>query len=80
LHVKDIDCAFKLIKATSVKKIISFNGAMISSELFYRLKKMHEPFKQLPVNHYPRQFGKPTGNNIKVVVKAGPKQLSYMDI
>lgn len=72
VHVKDIDCAFKLIK-TSVVRQIKFHstGAMISSELLYRLKKMGEPFKQIPVTHYPRKFGKPTGNNFKVVLKAG---------
>jgi glycosyltransferase involved in cell wall biosynthesis len=72
LHVKDIDCAFKLFKASSLKPIkLHSSGAMISAELLYRLKKQHESFKQLPVSHYHRKFGTPTGNNPKVIIKAG---------
>jgi hypothetical protein len=72
LHVKDIDCAFKLFKTSSLKiNQLHSTGAMISAELLYRLKKKHESFKQLPVSHYHRKFGTPTGNNLKVIIKAG---------
>lgn len=72
VHVKDIDCAFKLIQ-TSLVQAIPFRstGAMVSAELLYRLKKQGLPFKQLPVTHYPRQYGAPTGANPKVILKAG---------
>ena len=39
--------------------------------MLYRLKKRGEKMKQLPVDHFPRKFGTPTGNNPKVVIKAG---------
>lgn len=72
LRVKDIDCAFKLLKTDMVKSTpLHTTGAMISSELLYRLKKRGVKFVQLPVKHYPRIYGTPTGNNPKVVVKAG---------
>lgn len=72
VHVKDVDCAFKLIRTDLVHSINFIStGAMINSELLYRLKKMHQPFKQLPVAHYPRTWGKPTGSNPKVLAKAG---------
>lgn len=71
LHVRDIDCAFKLFKTTMVQSLkLESNGAFLSSELLYKLKKKGVQFAQLPVDHLPRQFGKPTGNNPKVVVKA----------
>lgn len=77
LHVKDIDCAFKLFHQSTIKPLsLQSNGAMISTEILYRLKKKHFKFKQLPVNHYPRKFGQPTGNNLKVVVKAGREAFS----
>lgn len=71
LHVRDIDCAFKLIKNEAISdiKLVS-DGAFISSELLYRLKKKGHKFKQLPVDHFPRQYGNPTGSNFKVIVKA----------
>ncbi len=72
LHVKDIDCAFKLIKTKVLQEIpLTSTGAFTSAELLYRLKKSGYRFKQLPVRHYLRQFGKPTGNHPLVIVKAG---------
>lgn len=72
LHVKDIDCAFKLFKREQVQSLhLQSTGAFTSAEMLYRLKKRGEKFRQVPVNHYPRQFGTPTGNHPKVIIKAG---------
>lgn len=71
LHVRDVDCAFKLMKASVVKRMPFIStGAMISSELLYRLKKKGVEIVQLPVSHFPREYGTPTGNNPKVVWRA----------
>jgi glycosyltransferase involved in cell wall biosynthesis len=71
LHVKDIDCAFKLIKTNLLKNLnLNSGSAFTSSEILYRLKKQKIKFKELPVSHYPRQFGQATGANIKVIAKA----------
>lgn len=76
LHVKDIDCAFKLFKNSELKKIaLTSSGAFTSSELLYKLKKERLAFKQLPVSHYQRKYGNPTGANFKVIVKAGLEAL-----
>lgn len=82
VNVKDIDCAFKLIKSEAIKSLsLKSTGAMISAELLYRLKKRGEKFKQLSVTHLPREFGTPTGNNPKVIIKAGYEALKlYIDI
>lgn len=72
LHVKDIDCAFKLLRREVVQAVpLQSTGAFTSAELLYRLKKQGYKFKQLPVDHYPRQYGTPTGNHPKVIIKAG---------
>lgn len=77
VHVKDIDCAFKLFQTDLLKSIkLESNGAFISAELLYKLKKNHVKFKQLPVTHYPRLRGNPTGANFKVIFKAGWDALS----
>jgi len=71
LRVKDIDCAFKLIKTDLLKNLTLNSGsAFTSSEILYRLKKQKIKFKELPVSHYPRKYGQATGANIKVIVKA----------
>lgn len=76
LHVTDIDCAFKLFKRTVLQSVqLDSTGAFTSSELLYKLKKHGVIWKQLPVDHLPRQFGNPTGNNPSVVVKAGLEAL-----
>lgn len=72
LHVKDIDCAFKLFSREVVQPLnLTSIGAMISAEILYKLKKHGVKFKQLPVTHLPRQYGSSTGNNPKVVLRAG---------
>lgn len=72
VHVRDIDCAFKLFRTELIPPLkLQSNGAFISSELLYKLKKNHIKIKELPVTHYPRLRGNPTGANFKVVIKAG---------
>jgi glycosyltransferase involved in cell wall biosynthesis len=76
LHVKDIDCAFKLLKRSVLETVhLESTGAFTSSELLYKLKKHGVRFKQLAVDHLPRQFGNPTGNHPRVIVKAGLEAL-----
>jgi glycosyltransferase involved in cell wall biosynthesis len=76
LHVKDIDCAFKLLKRNIIQKLpLQSTGAFTSAEFLYRLKKQGHRFRQVAVDHYPRQFGKPTGNNPRVIIKAGLEAL-----
>ncbi len=71
VHVKDIDCAFKLLKNEVVKSLkLESDGAFVSSEMLYKLKKNKVKFKQLPVSHYPRKYGSSTGANPLVILKA----------
>ena len=71
LHVKDIDCAFKLIKTDLIKSLDLFSaGAFTSAEYLYKLKKQGIKFVQVPVTHYPRQHGQPTGARLDVIIKA----------
>ncbi|MFZ5376438.1 MAG: glycosyltransferase family 2 protein [Patescibacteria group bacterium] len=71
LHVRDIDCAFKLMKTKVIQKVeLESSGAFTTSELLYKLKKLGLRFQQLPVDHYKRKFGQPTGASPKVIIKA----------
>ncbi len=70
VHVKDIDCAFKLLKAETIKSInLVSSGAFTTSEFLYKLKKKGQKFKQLPVKHQQRLYGNPTGAKLKVIIK-----------
>lgn len=71
IHVKDIDCAFKLIRTNLLKKLqLNSGSAFTSSEILYRLKKAGVKFKEMPVTHYPRRYGQATGADVKVIMKA----------
>ncbi len=72
LWVKDIDCAFKLMKRQSFESIgqIYSSGAMINTEFILKIIKKGYKIKQIGVNHYPRKAGESTGSNFGVIWKA----------
>lgn len=82
LHVKDIDCAFKLIEASSLKQLkLTSGSAFTSAEILYRLKKNGVKFKEIAVNHYPRLYGQATGAKLGVILKACYEALNtYLNI
>lgn len=68
INVRDIDCAFKLIHADELRSIlITTSSAFTSAEILIRLKRQGVKFKQIPVTHFPRQRGKPTGGSLRVI-------------
>jgi len=71
LWVRDIDCAFKLMRREIVNKAnLESNGALISTELLVRAEKLGYKIKQIPVTHYPRLSGQSSGGDIKVILRA----------
>jgi glycosyltransferase involved in cell wall biosynthesis len=78
VHVKDVDCAFKLYR-TEFLQLHSFEtrGAMINAEMLYKLKRDGFTFKQVGVHHLPRLAGKATGANPKVILRAFSELFLY---
>jgi len=71
LNIRDVNCAFKLFRRGVMKKInIESEGAMINAEILAHAKMYGFSIKQIGVCHYPRQWGKQSGANFKVLVKA----------
>lgn len=73
LHVKDIDCAFKLINKKVIDKIPKLEaerGAFISSELLIKAKKSGFKITQIGVHHFARTEGQATGRQLKVIIKS----------
>lgn len=73
LHVKDIDCGFKLISKKVINKIPkleSERGAFISSEFLIKAKKSGFNIVEIPVTHYPRTKGTGTGRQLNVIIKS----------
>lgn len=71
LHVRDIDCAFKLYDTALVRTFdVQSSGAMINTEMLTKLVKLGIPFIEVPVQHLPRLHGKATGANVRVIARA----------
>ena len=73
INVRDVDCAFKLIKKEvidTIPRLESTRGGMISPELLAKAKKSGFKIVEVGVHHYPRKAGKQTGASFKVVLKS----------
>lgn len=71
INVKDVDCAFKLIKKSVIEKIPklkSTRGGMISPELLALIRKDNFKIVEVGVHHYQRKAGEQTGANLKVII------------
>jgi len=71
IHLRDIDCAFKLFRASIFQGMeLRANGATIDLEILARARRRGARILELPVRHYPRRFGSQTGANLKVILRA----------
>lgn len=71
LNVRDMDCAFKLFKRTIFDHIkMESQGALIATEILARAARKGYRITEKGVHHYPRTAGKPTGNNLRVILRA----------
>lgn len=76
LHVRDIDCAFKVFRRELVQKLaLESQGAMISAEILIRLTRSGIRVKEIPVSHLPRLYGSATGAKLSVIVRAFKEML-----
>lgn len=76
LWVKDIDCAFKLIKKSVINSIqLETESALTSAEFLIKAKQKGFTLKQIGVHHYPRTAGQQTGANLKVILRAFKESL-----
>ncbi|MBW2173554.1 MAG: glycosyltransferase family 2 protein [Deltaproteobacteria bacterium] len=71
IEVRDINCAFKLVRKTTLDSItLHSSGALISTELLVRATFSGASIRQMGVSHRPRMFGRQTGGNPQVILKA----------
>jgi glycosyltransferase involved in cell wall biosynthesis len=72
LNVRDMSCAFKLLRRDQLQAIgpLESHGALVSAELLVKLQRVGARIKEVPVSHYPRPAGVPTGANPAVVLRA----------
>jgi putative flippase GtrA len=71
VHVRDIDCAFKLLHTKFLHDYpLETRGAMINAELLYKLTQAGCNYREIGIPHYPRQGGRATGARPRVILRA----------
>src|SRR5713101_6065181 len=68
---RDVDCAFKLFRRGVWQSMtVHARGATFSAEFLIKARRLGFHVKELPVSHFPRTAGSPTGARLDVIVKA----------
>jgi glycosyltransferase involved in cell wall biosynthesis len=71
LPVRDVDCAFKLIRRDLLRSLdLTADGAMISTELVVRSVRAGARIEERDVEHLPRVAGRQSGLSPRVVARA----------
>jgi hypothetical protein len=69
--VRDLDCAFKLFRREIVDQLrLTATGAAINAEIMAQIVRRNVRLCELPVRHYPRYHGAPTGAALRVILRA----------
>jgi glycosyltransferase involved in cell wall biosynthesis len=78
VHVRDVDCAFKLYPSSFFRKnILETRGAMINTEILYKFIRAGNTYTQVGVRHLPRHGGRATGAKLSVIMRAFRELLVY---
>lgn len=71
VHMRDIDCAFKLFRGDLLRGIeLSAPGALINTEIQAKARQQRASVQQVGVHHYPRVVGSASGGNPRVILRA----------
>lgn len=71
VHVRDLNCAFKLIPKKILDAIqLESTGALINAEMYGRAIRKGFGIKEVGVHHYPRTAGVQTGAHLSVILRA----------
>ena len=78
VRVRDVDCAFKIYKGSFFREYrLETRGAMINTEILYKLKRAGYTYTQVGVHHLPRNGGKATGAKPIVILRAFRELFTY---
>ena len=68
---RDVDCAFKLFRRRVWENMtVHARGATFSAEFLIKARRLGFRVRELPVSHFPRTAGSPTGARPDVIVRA----------
>jgi glycosyltransferase involved in cell wall biosynthesis len=68
---RDVDCAFKLFRREVWSSVhVESHGATFSAEFLIKARRLQFRIKEVPVTHFPRRAGSPTGARPSVIARA----------
>ncbi|MCS7050851.1 MAG: glycosyltransferase family 2 protein [Thermomicrobium sp.] len=71
IAVRDIDCAFKVLRGDLVRAIeLRMDGALVNTELLAKAQRAGATIVEVGVQHYPRLSGEPSGGSLRVITRA----------
>jgi glycosyltransferase involved in cell wall biosynthesis len=71
VHLRDIDCAFKLFRGDLLRGLpLTAPGALINTEIQAKARRQGARLQQVGVHHYPRVAGEATGGSPRVILRA----------
>lgn len=71
VHLRDIDCAFKIIRGDLLRSIeLTSPGALINTEIQAKARRHGASLEQVGVHHYPRIAGEASGGSPRVIMRA----------
>jgi glycosyltransferase involved in cell wall biosynthesis len=71
VHLRDIDCAFKLFRGDLLRGLpLTAPGALINTEIQAKARRQGARLQQVGVHHYPRIAGEATGGSPRVILRA----------
>jgi hypothetical protein len=71
IAVRDLDCAFKVFRQDTVRSLsLTSRGACISAEILVQCVRRGLKIAEVPVDHFPRSHGAPSGAALRVIAKA----------
>jgi glycosyltransferase involved in cell wall biosynthesis len=69
--VRDIDCAFKLMRRSYLAAMpLEAGGAFLSAEMLAKAARLGARIVERPVRHLPRRAGQSTGGTFRVLLRA----------
>ncbi len=78
VRVRDVDCAFKIYSGKFFREQrLETRGAMINTEILYKLKRAGYTYTEIGVHHLPRNGGKATGAKPIVILRAFRELFTY---
>ncbi len=70
-RVRDVNCAMKAFRRSiwnDIRPVVA-TGALVNGEIYFGLSQLGIPWKEVPVPHYPRTAGSPTGAKLSVILR-----------